>query len=111
MGGVICGQLKRTLKFVIKKIIGKSQSFIVLCTEFVSIFFWLGLDPALPLISDNIRLKRKSAERVHVIQTNAGYYGDIGAVGDLNICVNNGNMQPFCRDSLSDSDHSTICDR
>jgi hypothetical protein len=46
-----------------------------------------------------MRLKRKAAEIVHVIQTNAGYYGDIGSIGDVNICVNNGNVQPFCQDS------------
>lgn len=59
----------------------------------------LGLDPALPFISDRIRLKRKSAKYVHVIQTNAGFYGDIGSIGDVNVCVNNGNVQPFCYDS------------
>lgn len=58
-----------------------------------------GLDPALPLITDKIRLKRKAAEMVHVIQTNAGHYGDIGSIGDVNICANNGNTQPFCQDS------------
>lgn len=57
------------------------------------------MDPALPLISERIRLKRKAADHVHVIQTNAGYYGDIGSIGDVNICVNNGNIQPFCKES------------
>lgn len=46
-----------------------------------------------------MRLKRKAAEIVQVIQTNAGYYGDIGSIGDVNICVNNGNVQPFCQHS------------
>lgn len=38
---------------------------------------------------------------VHTIQTNAGYYGDLGSIGHLDVCVNNGNIQPFCTDSQS----------
>lgn len=60
------------------------------------------LDPALPLINEQLRLSHRDAERVHVIQTNAGYYGDIGIIGHVNICVNDGNMQPFCVDAESD---------
>lgn len=54
------------------------------------------LDPALPLITDPVRLSWRDAKLVHTIQTNAGYYGDLGAIGHLSICVNNGLTQPFC---------------
>lgn len=56
----------------------------------------LGLDPALPMITDSVRLSWRDARIVHTIQTNAGYYGDMGAIGHLDICVNSGLTQPFC---------------
>lgn len=55
-----------------------------------------GLDPALPMITDSVRLSWRDARLVHTFQTNAGYYGEIGAIGHLDICVNNGLTQPFC---------------
>lgn len=65
----------------------------------------LGLDAALPLISDANRLSWRDARLVQTIQTNAGYYGDIsgvsGTIGHLDVCVNNGNIQPFCEKSQS----------
>ncbi|XP_055308493.1 phospholipase A1 member A-like isoform X2 [Sitodiplosis mosellana] len=74
-----CGLLRRYLGFRLKKIIG--------------------LDAALPLISDTDRLSWRDATFVQTIQTNAGYYGDIGSIGHLDVCINNGNMQPFCQNS------------
>lgn len=61
--------------------------------------FWIGvkgLDPAGPMITDSVRLNWRDAKLVHTFQTNAGYYGDMGAIGHLDICVNNGLTQPFC---------------
>lgn len=57
------------------------------------------MDPALPLIMESIRLSWRDAKLVHTIQTNAGHYGDFGAIGHLDVCANNGIMQPFCADS------------
>lgn len=48
------------------------------------------------MITDSIRLSWRDARMVHTIQTNAGYYGDMGAIGHLDVCVNNGLTQPFC---------------
>lgn len=66
-------------------------------------YFWSatlkGLDPALPMITDSVRLSWRDAQLVHTFQTNAGYYGDIGAIGHVDICVNNGLTQPFCIDN------------
>lgn len=66
-------------------------------------FLWgfQGLDPALPLIKESERLSYRDAERVHTISTNAGVYGDIGSIGHVDVCVNNGNVQPFCVDERS----------
>lgn len=61
-----------------------------------------GLDPALPLVSSSIRLSRNAAHTVQTIQTNAAYYGDLGSIGHADVCINNGNIQPFCEDSESE---------
>lgn len=53
------------------------------------------MDPALP-VTESVRLSWRDARLVHTFQTNAGYYGDIGAIGHVDICVNNGLTQPFC---------------
>lgn len=63
----------------------------------------IGLDPALPLITNSIRLSQNDAHMVQTIQTNAGYYGDIGSIGHVDICMNDGNVQPFCTDTQSKS--------
>lgn len=76
--------------------INKFSSFFFLC-----VCSGTGLDPALPLITESIRLSSNDAHMVHTIQTNAGYYGDLGSIGHVDICVNNGNIQPFCADSQS----------
>lgn len=51
----------------------------------------LGLDPALPLISNSDRLSWRDAKTVQTIQTNAGYYGDIGSVGHMDVSINKQN--------------------
>lgn len=61
----------------------------------------LGLDAALPLITDSNRLSWRDAHSVQTIQTNSGYYGDVGSIGHMDVCVNDGNIQPFCADSRS----------
>lgn len=69
--------------------------------ELIQSNFYLGLDAALPLISDSNRLSWRDARLVQTIQTNAGFYGDLGSIGHLDVCVNNGNIQPFCIKSAS----------
>lgn len=64
-------------------------------------FFIIALDPAAPLIGDDIRLTRKDAIRVHTLQTNAGVLGDLGSIGHVDVCVNKGITQPFCADATS----------
>lgn len=61
------------------------------------------MDPALPMLRESDRLSYKDAETVHTISTNAGFYGDIGSIGHVDVCANNGNMQPFCVDELSNA--------
>lgn len=67
-----------------------------------------GLDPALPMITKALRLTYKAAHRVHTIQTNAGFYGDIGSIGHVDVCVNNGNTQPFCTREKSEIEKINI---
>lgn len=64
-------------------------------------FGFLALDPAAPLIGDDIRLTRKDADRVHTLQTNAGVLGDLGSIGHVDVCANAGITQPFCADATS----------
>lgn len=61
------------------------------------------MDPALPLIRESDRLSYRDAESVHTIQTNAGFYGDLGSIGHVDVCANNGNIQPFCVGELSNA--------
>lgn len=95
LGATICGVLKRYLQFQLNKIIG----ICVLTNTFTKIstsFHVIGLDPARPLIFGNFRLSRTDARFVHVLQTNAGYYGGVGSMGHVNVCVNGGLIQPYC---------------
>lgn len=48
------------------------------------------------MIPDSNRLSWRDANLVQTIQTNAGYYGDIGSVGHLDICVNQIVLCKFC---------------
>lgn len=60
-----------------------------------------GLDPARPLIekhgSRSYRLTRDDAEYVQIIHTNAGALGQLSYSGSLDLCINGGSFQPFCR--------------
>lgn len=70
--------------------------------HFFTLFFFfaeIGLDPAFPLIPNSIRLNYRDANVVQTLQTNAAFYGEAGSIGHVDICVNDGNMQPFCLDS------------
>lgn len=103
IGAHICGHLTKRLHFRVRKIIGK---FVIKFNWFPIVLNYnrnldLGLDPALPLITDKIRLNRANAERVHTLQTNAGFFGELGAIGHVDICVNSGIKQPFCEDANS----------
>lgn len=73
----------------------------IIIGKFQFVYPGIGLDPALPLITNSIRLSQNDAHMVHTIQTNAGYYGDLSSIGHVDICINNGNIQPFCTDSQS----------
>lgn len=43
------------------------------------------------------------AKAVHVIHTNAGYYGENSRVGHVDFCVNGGKRQPYCATTSSKS--------
>lgn len=47
-----------------------------------------GLDPAAPLIPDNIRLNRNNAYRVHTLETNTGALGALSPIGHVDVYVN-----------------------
>lgn len=61
----------------------------------------IGLDPARPLIeqhaSRDYRLTRDDATNVQIIHTNAGTLGQESLTGSLDLCINGGSSQPFCR--------------
>lgn len=61
----------------------------------------IGLDPARPLIeqhaSRDYRLTRDDANNVQIIHTNAGTLGQESLTGSLDLCINGGSSQPFCR--------------
>lgn len=76
LGAHICGQISKFVVFRMHRIIG--------------------LDPARPLISNNIKLSSGSAGAVHVLHTNAGHYGEGGRSGHVDFCINGGKVQPFC---------------
>ncbi|XP_034945415.1 phospholipase A1 member A-like [Chelonus insularis] len=78
LGAHLCGIIANYLLFRMHKIIG--------------------LDPARPLVRPALgnRLDSGDANFVEVIHTNAGYYGEIGQIGHVDICVNGGKVQPFC---------------
>ncbi|CAG4973987.1 unnamed protein product [Parnassius apollo] len=61
----------------------------------------IGLDPARPLVSEygsrRFRLDREDAHVVQVLHTNAGFLGEVGAVGHADFCINGGQRQPGCR--------------
>ncbi|XP_031636935.1 phospholipase A1-like [Contarinia nasturtii] len=64
----------------------------------------IGLDPARPLIerhaSHGYRLTRDDANVVQIIHTNAGTLGQQSLTGSLDLCINGGSLQPFCRRGL-----------
>lgn len=68
-----------------------------------------GLDPARPLIerhaSHSYRLTRDDANVVQIIHTNAGTLGQQSLTGSLDLCINGGSLQPFCRRGLRLSMH------
>lgn len=69
-----------------------------------------GLDPARPLIerhaSESYRLTRDDANVVQIIHTNAGTLGQESLTGSIDLCINGGSLQPFCRRGLRLSMHS-----
>ncbi|XP_060527849.1 phospholipase A1 member A-like [Cylas formicarius] len=56
----------------------------------------VALDPARPLITNNVRLTNGAANAVHVLHTNAGHYGESGRTGHVDFCINGGRIQPYC---------------
>lgn len=101
LGAVICGLLKDYLQFELNKIIGNARHQSSIQFDTLIWISFKALDPALPLIFGNFRLKRSSARSVHVLQTNAGYFGDVGNIGHVNVCVNDGFIQPYCSKTSS----------
>lgn len=63
-----------------------------------------GLDPARPLIekhaSHGYRLTRDDAHVVQILHTNAGTLGQESLTGSLDLCINGGSLQPFCKRGL-----------
>ncbi|KAG4068122.1 hypothetical protein HA402_001547 [Bradysia odoriphaga] len=61
----------------------------------------IGLDPAKPLIERqaprSYRLTRDDADVVQVIHTNSGGLGQVSFSGSLDLCINGGKQQPFCK--------------
>lgn len=61
----------------------------------------LGLDPAKPLIERqaprSYRLTRDDANVVQVLHTNSGVLGQVSFTGSLDLCINGGKQQPFCK--------------
>lgn len=61
----------------------------------------LGLDPAKPLIERqaprSYRLTRDDADVVQVLHTNSGVLGQVSFTGSLDLCINGGKQQPFCK--------------
>lgn len=70
-------------------------------TIFQHSFSFTGLDPARPLVeqhaSREYRLTRDDAHVVQIIHTNAGTLGQLSLTGSLDLCINGGRLQPFCR--------------
>lgn len=91
LGAHICGLMSNFMKFRAERIIG--------------------LDPARPLVKPGSmnRLDSGDAKAVHVIHTNAGYYGETGKVGHVDFCINGGKHQPYCQYTSSKLDFEVSC--
>lgn len=83
LGAHLCGIMANYLLFRMHKIIG--------------------LDPARPLVRPGLvnRIDSGDADFVQVIHTNAGYYGEIGRLGHVDVCINGGKIQPFCENKTN----------
>lgn len=68
------------------------------------LFVHVGLDPARPLIeqyaNSGYRLTKDDADVVQVIHTDSGKLGQQSLSGSLDLCINGGSQQPFCRRGL-----------
>ncbi|XP_019864600.1 phospholipase A1-like [Aethina tumida] len=79
LGAHICGMISRYVTFRLHRIIG--------------------LDPARPLVTPDLKLNSGDANAVHVLHTNAGHYGERDRGGHVDFCINGGRVQPFCESS------------
>lgn len=74
------------------------------CRICAFIMYKTGLDPARPLIEQHAnsgyRLTKDDADVVQIIHTNAGTLGQKSFSGSLDLCINGGSLQPFCRRGL-----------
>lgn len=52
------------------------------------------------IASHGYRLTRDDADVVQIIHTNAGTLGQQSLTGSLDLCINGGSLQPFCRRGL-----------
>lgn len=109
LGAHICGMVSKHLTSKQHKIIGNDVKQIIPLTalknaDFFSFISFSGLDPARPLIeqhaSHDYRLTRDDADVVQIIHTNAGTLGQVSFTGSLDLCINGGRLQPFCRRGL-----------
>lgn len=68
----------------------------------------IALDPARPMITNQIRLTSGDAAAVHVLHTNAGHYGEGGRSGHVDFCINGGRIQPYCENGESELEYLII---
>ncbi|XP_048518740.1 phospholipase A1 member A-like [Dendroctonus ponderosae] len=83
LGAHICGLISKYVLFRMHRIVA--------------------LDPARPLITNQVKLNSGDAAAVHVLHTNAGHYGEGGRGGHVDFCINGGRIQPYCENGDIDA--------
>ncbi|XP_050310359.1 phospholipase A1 member A-like [Anthonomus grandis grandis] len=83
LGSHVCGLISKYVMFRMHRIVA--------------------LDPARPLITNQIKLNVGDAAAVHVLHTNAGHYGEGGRGGHVDFCINGGRIQPYCENADIDA--------
>lgn len=108
LGAHICGMVSTHLTTRQHRIIGEPKTLLNLTSAAIKIYLTttifilnIGLDPARPIIeyhaSQSYRLTRDDADYVQIIHTNAGTLGQVSFTGTLDLCINGGKIQPFCK--------------
>ncbi|CAG9760469.1 unnamed protein product [Ceutorhynchus assimilis] len=83
LGAHICGLISQYVLFRLHRIVA--------------------LDPARPMILNQVKLTSGDAAAVHVLHTNAGHYGEGGRNGHVDFCINGGRIQPYCENKNIDA--------